>query len=182
MTEFSSMGKLPSVVAHRGASDASPEHTLAAYRRAVEVGADGIECDVRLTADGHLVCVHDRRVDRTTGTRGVVSTLELADLAALNFAASQDDWRDFDGPSEPDRDRSGVLTLDRLLGMAVDAGRPIEVAIETKHPTRYAGLVERMVVDTLHRFGLAGSKIRGDVSVYVMSFSWIGLRRLRTLA
>jgi glycerophosphoryl diester phosphodiesterase len=156
---------------------------LAAYRAAIDQGADGFECDVRLTADGHLVCVHDRRVDRTTNGRGVVSTLELADLAALNFAARHDEWRDFEDPvEEPDHDRSTVVTLDQLLELVVDAGRRVEIAIETKHPTRYAGLVERAVVDALRRFGLAGPS-GGDVpSVYVMSFSWLGLRRVRALA
>ena len=52
----------PLVVAHRGASASRPEHTLAAYELALAEGADGLECDVRLTRDGHLVCVHDRRV------------------------------------------------------------------------------------------------------------------------
>ena len=59
----------PLVIAHRGASDEEPEHTLRAYRKAFEHGADGVECDVRLTADHHLVCVHDRRVDRTSERR-----------------------------------------------------------------------------------------------------------------
>ena len=58
------------VVAHRGANDEEPEHSLAAYLKAVEQGADAIECDVRLTADGTLVCVHDRRIDRTSTGRG----------------------------------------------------------------------------------------------------------------
>lgn len=52
----------PFVVAHRGASAARPEHTLAAYDLALKEGADGVECDVRLTRDGHLVCVHGRRL------------------------------------------------------------------------------------------------------------------------
>ena len=70
----------PLVIAHRGSSSAEPEHTLAAYMRAIEEGADGLECDVRLTADSHLVCVHDPRVNRTSNGRGLVSTLELAEL------------------------------------------------------------------------------------------------------
>ena len=61
----------PFVVAHRGASAERPEHTLAAYELALQEGADGVECDVRLTKDGHLVCVHDRRVDRTSDGRFV---------------------------------------------------------------------------------------------------------------
>src|SRR4051794_9077270 len=75
------------VVAHRGSSAAHAEHTLAAYELAIEEGADALECDVRLTRDGVLVCVHDRKVNRTSDGRGVVSTLELAELAELDFAS-----------------------------------------------------------------------------------------------
>jgi glycerophosphoryl diester phosphodiesterase len=170
------------VFAHRGASKDAPEHSLAAYRAAIDQGADGIECDVRLTADRHLVCVHDRRVDRTTNRRGVVSTLELAELAELDFAARHDEWRDFEDPEEPDHDRSSVVTLDQLLDLVGTAGRRVEIAIETKHPTRYAGLVERAVVDALRRFGVAAPRSSEPPVAFVMSFSWIGLRRVRSLA
>ena len=64
------LGGHPFVVAHRGASADRPEHTRAAYELALQEGADGVECDVRLTRDGHLVCVHDRRVDRCRIERG----------------------------------------------------------------------------------------------------------------
>jgi glycerophosphoryl diester phosphodiesterase len=63
------------VVAHRGASADVPEHTLGAYRHAVRLGADAVEYDVRMTRDGALVCVHDRRIDRTSTGRGVISAL-----------------------------------------------------------------------------------------------------------
>ena len=75
------------VVAHRGSSGVHAEHTLTAYEKAITEGADALECDVRLTRDGVLVCVHDRRVDRTSDGRGVVSTLELADLGELDFSS-----------------------------------------------------------------------------------------------
>jgi glycerophosphoryl diester phosphodiesterase len=77
----------PRVLAHRGSSESAPEHTLASYRAALAAGADGLECDVRLTRDAVPVCLHDRRVDRTSDGAGVLSTLELADLAGLDFAA-----------------------------------------------------------------------------------------------
>ena len=70
----------PFVVAHRGASADLPEHTRAAYARALDEGADAVECDVRLTRDGHLVCVHDRRLDRTSTGNGLVSEMTLAQL------------------------------------------------------------------------------------------------------
>ncbi|MFL6238970.1 MAG: glycerophosphodiester phosphodiesterase [Actinomycetes bacterium] len=177
---------LPQVVAHRGASDEHAEHTLAAYTQAINDGADALECDVRLTRDGVLICVHDRRVDRTSDGRGVVSTLELADLNDLDFES----WRSKDLLHDPitmadweapDRDRSGVLTLERLLEHVHAAERPIQLAIETKHPTRYAGLVERALVDLLSKFGLDRPGPDGP-RVRVMSFAATGLRRLRALA
>jgi glycerophosphoryl diester phosphodiesterase len=175
----------PQVVAHRGASSEAPEHTLAAYRAALSAGADAVECDVRLTADGHLVCVHDRRVDRVSDGRGVVSTLELARLEELDFgswhgsadAAARD-------PEEPDQDRerNRVLTLRRLLELAAGHDRPVGLAIEVKHPTRYAGLVERRLVELLDEFGWARPKDGEPSPVRVMSFSRLAIRRVHRLA
>jgi len=176
------------VVAHRGASAVEAEHTLAAYRRALDDGADGLECDVRLTRDGVLVCVHDRRVDRTSSGRGVVSTLELADLSELDFGS----WRhgDEEEPDPlltasweaPDLDRTAVLTLERLLEMVGSVDRGVRLAIETKHPTRYAGLVESTLIETLARFDLATAAGNGKDRVQVMSFAPTGLRRIQQLA
>ncbi len=170
------------VVAHRGASAEVPEHTLAAYRRAVEAGADGLECDVRLTADGHLVCVHDRRLERTSNGRGVVSTMELEQLAALDFGSWMGAGVDDEAPDVVDQERREVLTLERLLEYVVDCGRPVELAIETKHPTRYAGLVEQRLVDLLDRFGWAHPRLGRRSRARVMSFSWMSLRRMDVLA
>ena len=176
-----STGKRPSVVAHRGASDVSAEHTLAAYRRAVEVGVDGLECDVRLTADGHLVCVHDRRIERTSNGSGVLSTMSLEELEAFDWGSWKTPWAELDEEAEQ-TDVQRVLTLDTLLATVRDAGRPVELAIETKHPTRYAGLVERRLVELLDRYGWAHPKPGTESPVRVMSFSWLSLRRLRTIA
>jgi glycerophosphoryl diester phosphodiesterase len=171
------------VVAHRGSSGDAPEHTLSAYKRAIEEGADALECDVRLTRDGHLVCVHDRRIDRTSNGRGIVSTLELAELAELDWGSWRDTWEDFEDPEIPDRDRSQILTLRSLLQAVADIGRRVEVAIETKHPTRYAGLVEKRLLGLLEEFGWASPSDDGQPSpVRVMSFSQLSLRRLRVLA
>jgi glycerophosphoryl diester phosphodiesterase len=166
------------VVAHRGSSDDAPEHTLSAYKRAIADGADAVECDVRLTRDGHLVCVHDRTINRTSNGRGVLSTLELAELEGLDWGSWRDSWEDLEDPEVPDRDRSAILTLRRLLEMVQAVDRPVGVAIETKHPTRYAGLVETRLVHLLDEFGWAGTRS----PVRVMSFSQVSLRRMRDLA
>ncbi|UYQ63211.1 glycerophosphodiester phosphodiesterase [Streptomyces peucetius] len=167
------------VVAHRGASEDAPEHTLAAYRKAIEDGADALECDVRLTADGHLVCVHDRRVNRTSNGRGAVSALELAELAALDFGS----WKDaVESPDWRDPSLTSVLTLERLLELVADSGRRVELAIETKHPTRWAGQVEERLLHLLGRFGLAAPASPDDSTVRVMSFSARSLHRIAAAA
>ena len=184
------MARRPLVVAHRGSSAAHAEHTLAAYELALAEGADSLECDVRLTRDGVLVCVHDRRIDRVSDGRGVLSTLELADLTDLDFAS----WKRQDDPLlaeavsevELDPERRSVLTLERLVQLALDSrspsGRPVQLHIETKHPTRYGGLVERALVALLTRYGLAAPLSRSVSPVTVMSYALTSLRRVHALA
>jgi glycerophosphoryl diester phosphodiesterase len=186
------------IVAHRGTREGAEEHTFAAYRKAIADGADALECDVRLTADGHLVCVHDRRVDRVADGRGLVSELELADLAQLQFGPRRE-WRPISTnrprpakglgrgpqlrPTEgPEYDETGVLTLHRLLELVADAHRPVKLCIETKHPTRYGGLVEQRVVELLDKFGWAHPRRGESPPVRVMSFSPGSMRRMRALA
>ncbi|MFE1249112.1 glycerophosphodiester phosphodiesterase [Streptomyces sp. NPDC058735] len=174
------------VVAHRGASEDAPEHTLAAYTKAIGDGADALECDVRLTADGHLVCVHDRRVNRTSNGRGAVSALELADLAALDFGSwktgaayrARDEDPDWEHRPE-DREATSVLTLEKLLELVADAGRRVELAVETKHPTRWAGQVEDRLLSLLKRFGLDAPAGPEESQIRVMSFSARSLHRVR---
>lgn len=74
----------PIIFAHRGASAHAPENTLAAFKLAIEQGADGIELDVKLSVDGKVVVIHDPTVDRTTGAKGRVKDLALADLQSLD--------------------------------------------------------------------------------------------------
>lgn len=155
----------PFVFAHRGSSVLHPEHTLDAYLTAIEEGADGLECDVRLTRDGHLVCLHDSRLDRTSDGRGRVSVQTLADLERLDFGRS-----------------SRVLTLERLLNVALDAGRPLRLLIETKHPVRYGGQVEAALVKLLTRYDLHQPLEGAQLVVTVMSFSPTAVRRVRMLA
>ncbi len=155
----------PVVVAHRGASAYLAEHTVAAYALALEQGADALECDVRLTRDGHLVCLHDRRVDRTSNGRGVVSELTLRELSELDYGGEV-----------------GVLTLRALLGLVADHGRRTKLFVETKHPVRYGRLVESRLVELLAAHGLAAPARKEDSQVVVMSFSAMAVRRVRLRA
>ncbi|RLP99102.1 glycerophosphodiester phosphodiesterase family protein [Micromonospora sp. CV4] len=171
----------PLVFAHRGASYDLPEHTLAAYLRALDEGADGLECDVRLTRDGHLVCVHDRRLDRTSNGSGLVSARTLAELEMLDFGS----WHPGSAPSgdlPPDESHTRLLTLTRLLDAVLAAGRPVRLLVETKHPSRYGSNVERRLVALLRQYGLADPAPDDPVQVTVMSFSPLAVRRVHELA
>ncbi len=199
------------VVGHRGASADAPEHTLAAYQQAVRIGADAVECDVRMTRDGVLVCVHDRRINRTSTGRGVVSALTLAELEQHSFGARVPRSTPWRGSSvrplpttrrkapvrrpapghrvpedEPDRSEQGVLTLHRLLEYVTSTPGDVRLAIETKHPTRHSARVERALVDDLRRFGLlrGGKPVErgGRPGVRIMSFSTTAVRRVQTMA
>ncbi|HIK09721.1 MAG TPA: glycerophosphodiester phosphodiesterase [Oscillatoriaceae cyanobacterium M33_DOE_052] len=75
------------IIAHRGFSAAAPENTLAAFAAAIEHGADAIELDVQLTADGIPVVIHDSKLKRTTGTKGKVFKKNLSDLKQLDAGA-----------------------------------------------------------------------------------------------
>lgn len=173
----------PLVVAHRGASHRIAEHTLSAYVAAIESGADAVECDVRLTADGVLVCVHDRLINRTSNGRGPVSELELARLREMDFSSWHADLPESpDGLVDDEPSINSVLTLEELLSMLAAAPRPMTALIETKHPTRYAGLVEKELVRMLERFGLAGDRAPRLGRAVVMSFAKPALRRVRLLA
>jgi glycerophosphoryl diester phosphodiesterase len=169
------------VVAHRGANDEEPEHSLAAYIKAVEQGADAIECDVRLTADGTLVCVHDRRIDRTSTGRGSVSSLTLEELAVFDYSGGPDVWRDFEDPPA-DETRTSVLTLQTLLATMLDSSASVQFAIETKHPTRYGKYVEDALVEMLRHFGLTRPDGGGLTRARVMSFSRLAVRRVGELS
>ena len=174
-------GRTPQVIAHRGSSRDLPEHTLKAYLRAIAEGADALECDVRLTADSHLVCAHDRNVSRTSNGKGLVSTLELATLEGLDFGS----WKlDHDGEVEmPDLDheRDKLLTLRRLIAAVMSCSREVGLVIETKHPTRYAGQVERQLAELLAEFDLDGAYVPGRPHVSMMSFSQLAVARMRQL-
>jgi glycerophosphoryl diester phosphodiesterase len=78
----------PVIFAHRGASAYAPENTLAAFELALAQNADAIELDVKLSADGQVIVIHDPMVDRTTGSHGRVKDLPLQELRALDAGSS----------------------------------------------------------------------------------------------
>ena len=109
------------VEAHRGDSQAYPENSLLAFRKAVEAGAFSIELDVHVTRDGSFVVMHDATVDRTTGSHGAIRDLALADLAGLECGA----WKDEAFRGEP------IPTLEQALAVARAGGVRLNVEVKS---------------------------------------------------
>jgi glycerophosphoryl diester phosphodiesterase len=126
------------VVAHRGDSAHAPENTMAAFERAVRLGAEGLEFDVRLTADGVAVVHHDPSLDRTTDAGGPLGARTLAELRSADAGArfTPDGGRTF-----PFRGRGvRVPTLDEVLGAWPDTPVLIEVKEAAASPAVRAAL------------------------------------------
>lgn len=167
------------VIAHRGLSGLAPEHTWEAYDRAIEIGADYIEQDLHMSADGVLVVLHDDFLERTARgpeahCSGRARKKTLAELRSCDFGS----WfgAAFRGQS--------IITLDELLSAY---GRTTRYYIETKHPDEMPGMEEKLVAE-LGRFGfLDGSQSRAPAPVepapvVIQSFSRDSLEKLLALA
>lgn len=130
---LASAGRGPFISAHRGFSDAAPENTLPALEAALAAGADVAEIDVKLTADGHLVLMHDATFDRTTTGHGPIGALTLAEIRTLD-AGSWFDAR-FAGTRVP--------TLDEVLEWS--AGR-LGILLEMKNcPERDPKFIDEVI-------------------------------------
>ena len=103
------------VIAHRGASAYAPENTMAAFKKAAEIGAPEVETDVRFTKDGKLLLFHDQTLDRTTNGSGLPSDFTLEELRRLDAGSwmKPDEYPDFQW--EHDFSGERLITLDELL-------------------------------------------------------------------
>ena len=149
---FATLG-LMLIYAHRGASAEFPELTLAAYEGAVAQGADGFECDVRLTKDEVPVLWHNASMLERAGNPGLIAEMTYKEVS---------------------RAYPQILTLDEFLDFAVDKKKG--VLIETKHPVLSGNRIEEVVVETLD-----ATKGTEKIDVSVMSFSWLAIEKMKRL-
>ncbi|WP_035776500.1 glycerophosphodiester phosphodiesterase family protein [Arthrobacter sp. H5] len=163
------------VFAHRGASHQYAEHTRAAYLQALADGADGVECDVHLTRDQRLVCIHDSTLDRTSSGTGDVSDHTLRQLRELDFAS----WKGANMPPEYGGIADQLLSLEDLIDLLREAGREIALAIELKHPSPFGLKLEEKLIAFLMKEGWDPETSRVDnISVSFMSFNPDSVRHL----
>jgi len=192
----------PIVIAHRGASADRPEHTIAAYRLAIEQGADFIEPDLVITRDGVLVARHENEISETTdvaerpefATRRTTKTIDgvavtgwftedftLAELRTLRTRERLPQLR----PANRAFDGQDVIpTFDEIIVLAkaesARLGRPIGLYPETKHPSYFRSIglpLEEPLFETLRRHGLD----EPDAPVFIQSFEIGNLQTLRPL-
>lgn len=124
------------IVAHRGASYLAPENTITAFLRAIEIGADGIETDVQVTADRKLVIHHNYSIDGTANATGKIADMTLKELKELDFGSYK--GAEFKGER--------IATLEECL----TATRPLKlVNIELKAPVDRSVPYVEMVVDAV---------------------------------
>lgn len=149
--------------AHRGCSQRYPENTLLAFERAAKIeGLEGIELDIQLTKDGHMVVIHDERVDRTTDSIGEVRQYTLAELKKLRIDAGNGKYEQIPTMEE---------VLD-LLGDKLKSG--LRLNIELKNSVfPYEGMEEK-IVDFVHRYEV-------QENVIYSSFYALSLEKLRKL-
>ncbi len=167
----------PVVISHRGASAEAPEHTFAAYDRAVAEHTDVLECDLQLTADDVLVCMHDTTVDRTTGgsASGRVGDLTLEQLRAMDFGS----W------TGPQFAGAKIVPFEEQLRCYAKIDPNLQFEAETKAPAEYGGRMEPALVKLLTRLNLISTGDTADVArskVIIQSFELPSLETVKQLA
>jgi glycerophosphoryl diester phosphodiesterase len=153
----------PLVAAHRGGAALWPENSLRAFRNALSLGADLLETDVHLTADGEVIVLHDPRLDRTTSGRGAVGTLTREEVGKVRLKASDGTVTD-----EP------VPTLATLLDVLGASGASLLLEIKTDDAHRRYPDIEAKALALVRARGMLPR-------VRVMAFEPATIRRVREL-
>lgn len=141
-------------IGHRGANGYEPENTLISFEKAIQMGADGIELDVHLSLDGHLIVIHDETIDRTTNGKGIVNQLTLRELKSFRI-----------------NDEHEMPTLEEVLDLI---NQRCFVNIELKNQEavqKVVQLIEQYVLD----------KNWNHAHFLVSSFDWNALQQVRFL-
>ncbi|MDQ0215282.1 glycerophosphoryl diester phosphodiesterase [Oikeobacillus pervagus] len=159
------------IIAHRGASTYAPEHTIPSYELAKEQGADYLEIDLQMTADGELVAMHDEKVDRTTNGKGFVRSYTLHELKQLDAGS----WFNQQYPKQAKREYIDlkVPTLEDILKHFGDS---VNYYIETKNPIKGEYMEEKLLA-LLEKYEL----LQKGNKVIIQSFSENSLRKIHRL-
>jgi len=164
--------KSPLVIGHRGASAVAPENTLAAFRRAIEGGADGVELDVRLSRDGIPVVIHDRTLRRTGLCDGVVEGMTAEELGRVDVGSWFNSIHTKLAQQEYRLQR--LPSLDEVLGFFSSKASRLYVEIKSPRPKDSARELARTVVSRI-----ADHKLEDRTTV--LSFDLAALEEVKRL-
>ena len=150
---FSRMEKILKI-GHRGAKGYEPENTLVSFEKAVQMGADGIELDVHLSIDGHLIVIHDETIDRTSNGKGVVNQLTLDELKSFTI-----------------NEKYTIPTLEEVLDL-VDQRCFVNIELKNQDTAeKVVQLIEHSISDKKWNY----------TNFLVSSFDWNALQQVRFL-
>lgn len=178
------------VIAHRGASGYAPENTIVAFKKAIEVGSDGIELDVHFSKDRNLIVCHDERVDRTTNGVGFIKDLTLKELKKLDAGS----WynKKYKGEKIPILNEVFELVKDKniLINIEIKSGPIIYDGIEkaiVELIEKY-NIVEKVIISSFNHYSLVKiKKINNNVKTGILYIAglvepWVYAKRLNAEA
>lgn len=151
------------IIAHRGFSGVYPENTMLAFRKAIEIGADGIELDVHLSKDGQVMIIHDEALKRTTGLDGVISDYTRADLEKISAGKTKNDEFGF----------TPIPSLEEYLAFMAEHKDKF-TNIELKTAPVYYPEIEEKTLELVRKFDL-------EKNIIYSSFNWLSIERMQRL-
>lgn len=151
------------IIAHRGFSGIYPENTMLAFKKAIEIGADGIELDVHLSKDGQVMIIHDEALKRTTGLDGVVSDYTRAELEKISAGKTKNDEFGF----------TPIPSLEEYLAFMAEHKDKF-TNIELKTAPVYYPEIEEKTLELVRKFDL-------EKNIIYSSFNWLSIERMQRL-
>ena len=151
------------IIAHRGFSGVYPENTMLAFRKAIEIGADGIELDVHLSKDGQVMIIHDEALKRTTGLDGVISDYTRAELEKISAGKTKNDEFGF----------TPIPSLEEYLAFMAEHKDKF-TNIELKTAPVYYPEIEEKTLELVRKFNL-------EKNIIYSSFNWLSIERMQRL-
>lgn len=151
------------IIAHRGFSGVYPENTMLAFKKAIEIGADGIELDVHLSKDGQVMIIHDEALKRTTGLDGVISDYTRAELEKISAGKTKNDEFGF----------TPIPSLEEYLAFMAEHKDKF-TNIELKTAPVYYTEIEEKTLELVRKFDL-------EKNIIYSSFNWLSIERMQRL-
>ena len=151
------------IIAHRGFSGIYPENTMLALKKAIEIGADGIELDVHLSKDGQAMIIHDEALKRTTGLDGVISDYTRAELEKISAGKTKNDEFGF----------TPIPSLEEYLAFMAEHKDKF-TNIELKTAPVYYPEIEEKTLELVRKFDL-------EKNIIYSSFNWLSIERMQRL-